>query len=88
MLMMSEFKYMPSRLEGRAGQPLRLALKNAGSQSHNFSVDGMGGLRSPDVPAGQTVTFEFIPDRPGAYRFFCSQPGHEDAGMMGTLVVR
>ena len=25
---------------------------------------------------------------PGTYRFICSQPGHEAAGMHGTITVR
>jgi uncharacterized cupredoxin-like copper-binding protein len=26
-------------------------------------------------------------DAPGEYRFYCSVPGHADAGMRGTLIV-
>jgi uncharacterized cupredoxin-like copper-binding protein len=30
----------------------------------------------------------FLADRPGTYRFLCTVPGHADAGMTGTLVIR
>jgi uncharacterized cupredoxin-like copper-binding protein len=33
------------------------------------------------------VTFG-VPAKPGSYTFICSFPGHFNAGMRGTLVVR
>jgi uncharacterized cupredoxin-like copper-binding protein len=30
---------------------------------------------------------EFTPSQPGEYEFFCSVPGHKEAGMRGTMVV-
>jgi plastocyanin len=37
--------------------------------------------------AGGTATLEFTPSKPGTYEFFCTVPGHKEAGMVGTLVV-
>ncbi len=37
---------------------------------------------------GQTNTIEFTPTKPGTYEFFCTVPGHKEAGMVGTLVVK
>lgn len=37
---------------------------------------------------GQTNTIEFTPTKSGTYEFFCTVPGHKDAGMVGTLVVK
>jgi len=37
---------------------------------------------------GVTNTVEFTPTKPGTYEFFCTVPGHKDAGMKGTLVVK
>ncbi len=37
---------------------------------------------------GATNTMEFTPTKPGTYEFFCTVPGHKDAGMKGTLVVK
>jgi uncharacterized cupredoxin-like copper-binding protein len=37
---------------------------------------------------GQTVVIEFRPTAPGTYQFFCSVPGHIQAGMNGVLVVK
>lgn len=30
----------------------------------------------------------FTPTQPGTYEFYCSVPGHKDAGMKGTLTVQ
>jgi len=37
---------------------------------------------------GATNTMEFTPTKPGTHEFFCAVPGHKDAGMKGTLVVK
>jgi uncharacterized cupredoxin-like copper-binding protein len=29
----------------------------------------------------------FTPTRPGTYEFYCTVPGHKEAGMVGTMVV-
>ena len=31
---------------------------------------------------------EFTPSKPGTYEFFCTVPGHKEAGMKGTLIVK
>lgn len=40
------------------------------------------------VAMNGTNTMEFTPTKPGTYEFFCTVPGHKDAGMIGTLVVK
>src|SRR5205085_1870917 len=37
--------------------------------------------------AGQTATGEFTFNKAGVFDFFCSIPGHKDAGMKGTFAV-
>ena len=39
------------------------------------------------VTMGMSNTIEFTPTKPGTYEFFCTVPGHKEAGMHGTLVV-
>lgn len=50
----------------------------------------MGGTK-PDlhvsVDPGKTGRLEFTPTAEGQYEFFCTVPGHKDAGMKGTLTV-
>jgi uncharacterized cupredoxin-like copper-binding protein len=37
---------------------------------------------------GTTNSLEFTPTKPGTYEFFCTVPGHKEAGMVGTLIVQ
>lgn len=40
------------------------------------------------VEPGATNHLSFTPTKPGTYEFFCTVPGHKDAGMVGTMVVK
>lgn len=48
--------------------------------------------KAPDLhvaaDAGKTGTVEFTLTAPGTYTYYCTVPGHKDAGMSGTLTVR
>jgi azurin len=49
------------------------------------SVIAKTGLAGP----GETVTVTFtVPSKPGRYPYLCTFPGHYQAGMKGTLVVK
>jgi uncharacterized cupredoxin-like copper-binding protein len=37
--------------------------------------------------SGATNHLTFTPTKPGIYEFFCTVPGHKEAGMVGTMVV-
>ena len=40
------------------------------------------------APTGGHSTIEFIPSTPGEYAYYCTVPGHREAGMEGVLVVK
>jgi plastocyanin len=42
------------------------------------------GFKRVIIPSGGRAEFQFIPDRPGEYPFFCDMPGHE---MKATIKV-
>ncbi len=37
---------------------------------------------------GATNRLSFTPTKPGTYEFMCTVPGHKEAGMAGTMVVK
>ncbi len=53
---------------------------------HAFDIDEFGVHEI--LPAGKTVTVQFTPDKAGEFGFYCNIPGHTEAGMKGTLIVK
>jgi plastocyanin len=60
----------------------------SGGLEHDFTVDELGIQEV--LPSGSTeaVTITIPEDaEPGEYVFYCSVPGHREAGMEGTLTI-
>ena len=76
-------------LTAKAGA-VNITLTNDSSVPHNIAVEGPGGTTegpSDTIDGGKTATLS-ISDLPaGTYTFYCAIPGHEQAGMKGTLTV-
>lgn len=85
-----------------AAQPLHIEFKNEGSMLHDWNVafkdqpahteahsHSTSGAASMHVMAnpGQTARADFGPLEAGVYEFYCSVPGHREAGMKGRLIV-
>ncbi|MGI9148154.1 MAG: copper-containing nitrite reductase [Chloroflexota bacterium] len=79
----SEFKFNPTSLQLPVGKKVTITLLNSGTVEHDLTVDALGVKVS--ASAGKAATAEFTLDKPGTYDFYCSIPGHKDAGMHGTL---
>lgn len=54
--------------------------------THDFVVDEFS-TRTELLKVGQEETVEFIADKTGSFEYYCSMPGHREAGMKGTLIV-
>ena len=76
-----------STLTAKAGT-VRIVMQNPSQIPHNVSLEGPGGLdlHGKTVPNGgaSQVSANL---KPGKYTFYCSVPGHRQAGMEGTLTV-
>lgn len=82
-------KFTTTTLHAKAGK-VTLDMLNPSSVPHSIAVKGNGvSADAPETSVGQgqhakvTTTL-----KPGKYTFFCPVPGHEQAGMKGTLIVR
>jgi plastocyanin len=83
-----QLKFTQSTLESRAGK-VTIAFTNKAPLPHNVVL-----VDSSNRILGQTPTFQgesksfTVTLAPGAYTYYCSVPGHRQAGMQGTLTVR
>ena len=66
-----------------------LVFDNVGSVHHELAVlDPDGAVLAAASTAGRTtVSFEVDLSAPGRYDLVCREPGHAQAGMVGTLTV-
>ncbi len=86
---MTEFKFDPSTISVKPGNAT-FYLVNSGSVAHDMIVLSSDGKRvagSELVQGGNTSLFTVNGLTAGSYRIICDQPGHEAAGMKGTLTV-
>lgn len=82
-------KFEPATLTVKAGQPVQVTFKNDGQIVHDWTLSN--GVSSKAVALAQgksSGSVVFTIDQPGTYTFICSQPGHEAAGMKGTITVQ
>lgn len=66
---------------------IEVTLQNIGAAPHTFTVDeAVGDTTEVFANGGETATGT-LQLFAGTYTFYCSIPGHRQAGMFGTLVV-
>ena len=84
-ILAQDIKFDVKTLTAKVGQPVKLTYINQGSIDHAFKIDGI--VNEHKVKPGETHVFQFTPSKAGQFKFVCAMPGHEPAGMVGTLVV-
>jgi uncharacterized cupredoxin-like copper-binding protein len=83
-----QLKFQPATLTARANAPIHLTLDDSGDALvHDFVIDNAGGKQFKiEAQPNAKATGDFTVPA-GTYTFYCSQPGHREAGMTGTLTV-
>jgi mono/diheme cytochrome c family protein len=71
--------------------PIQIDSRNASSIPHDIAIQQ--GTDGPQVGQGRVVSRGGVSTvsatlRPGRYTFYCTIPGHREAGMQGTITVR
>ena len=83
-----QLEYSTKSLSAKAGK-VSIDFTNASPLGHNMTIESSSG-----ETVGSTPTFQggsktlSLTLKAGTYKFFCSVPGHRQAGMEGTLTVK
>jgi plastocyanin/mono/diheme cytochrome c family protein len=70
-----------------AGQ-VKIESQNKSAVDHDISIEGNGTNENGDVVKNGGTSEVDVDLKPGDYTFFCSVPGHREAGMEGKLTVK
>jgi plastocyanin len=84
-----QLKFTKTTLSAKAGE-VKIEFTNQAALPHNLTIaQGSGGEVAGATPTfqGGTKTLS-VKLKPGTYTFYCSVPGHRQAGMQGTLTVQ
>lgn len=84
---MTDLKFEPATVTVKAGTPVNLSAANKGVIEHNWVVKIGDESVQVDARPGQTGSKTFTPTTAGTFKVICSIAGHEQAGMVGTLLV-
>ena len=84
----SELAFEQKDVSAKAGS-VTIDFDNQQALQHDVKVEDTSGqeLGGTDLVSSGTATAT-VDLQPGAYTFFCSVPGHREAGMEGTLTVK
>jgi len=81
-------KFNVSTLHAKAGKVTMVMMNPASSGvPHGISVEGHGVDQDGAIVKSGGTSMVTVTLKPGTYSFYCPVPGHEAAGMKGTLVV-
>jgi len=82
-----QLKFTNSNLTAKAGKAT-VDFTNSSQLPHNMTIVDSSGKQVGATPTFTGGTKSFTADlKPGKYTFYCSVPGHREAGMQGTLTV-
>lgn len=73
----------------QAGDTVRLTLINKDGMSHDLAIPDLK-VQTPLISrkgAVATVEFTVTDGQTGIYNYFCTVPGHRQAGMVGNVIV-
>ena len=83
----NEFGYETATSEVEAGQPFSIQIHNDGVLEHDITFAGLEDEFGVHVQPGEDDIATFSIHEAGEYVYYCTIPGHRDAGMTGTLSV-
>jgi plastocyanin len=82
-----QLKFLASSATATPGN-VTIRMKNMSSTPHDIAIQGGGVNQIGKIVSGGGVSDVQASLKPGKYTFYCSVPGHRQAGMVGTLTVK
>lgn len=82
----TEFMFSPDAIRVNQGQEVTIVFRNEGRLSHNLTIRELG-VHTDTIQSGAQDTVHFVARQTGTYPFWCTVPGHKEAGMTGTMKV-
>jgi plastocyanin len=83
---LEDIKFNPTTLTIPANTDVKVKVVNTGAIPHTFTISALG-VDTGSVDPGETTEVT-IKAAPGTYEYDCTEPGHKQAGMVGTLTVQ
>lgn len=83
----SDYAVTPAHIEVDRDTKLTLRIQNAGQHLHELAIDRLA-VEVEDIQPGDVAELTFVTLDPGEFELACFLPGHYEAGMKGTLVIR
>jgi len=74
-------------LRADPGQVVEIKLVNGDGALHDVAIPNLGVGTDQIAGQGTETTVTFMPDQRGIYAYYCTVPGHRQAGMEGRLIV-
>lgn len=84
-----QLNYVPSKLTAKPGN-VTIDFTNPQGLSHDISVEDSSGktIGKSELIAESSTSLSLSNLKSGTYHYYCSVPGHREAGMEGTLTVK
>jgi plastocyanin len=84
----TELSYTSKTATAKAGK-VKLEFENPQELQHDVAIEDSSGktIGKTELVSGGTASTT-VELKPGTYHYFCTVPGHREAGMEGTLTVK
>jgi plastocyanin len=79
--------FEPSKLTAKAGS-VTIDYDNPSPVAHSIAIEGGGKTLDESEIAADTTLTASADLEPGKFVYYCTVPGHREAGMVGTLTVK
>lgn len=82
-----EFTLDPGKITINEGEKVKLTFKNEGTMPHDLVIDELG-VRTKVIGGGQMDTVEFIAEKGGSFKMYCSVGNHRTRGMEADVEIK